>query len=548
MIKWRDHARILLRHALRRIDSWRDPPFHNPETGYAGYLAFARSSSDRRLLVVAFLFGFWFLAISVRLVNLQVVRREYFSEQAERLTRARFLLPPVRGEISGRNGWILAADISAVSLYADPNEVEDVNEVATKLGVLLRKEPAQIANKLQAGKEKKQRFIWLARKLSPTVSLDEITQESGVHRVNEPKRVYPYGTFAACLLGFVGLDHTGLFGLELSQNKYLEGRPMEILAGVDGGGRVYDYREIAGARGHNVITSIDEYLQSKATLIAEAAVRTTGAESVSIVVMKPKTGEVLSLVNTPGFDPGLPKVDDLHRYRIPPIADVYELESINRILRFSFESEASLLNNRRTSNTPDHAQSNELNNLRQMGLGERTGIELPGEASGTIHEDGTKVNGLRIQASSIQILCAFSAIGNGGIWVQPHVVNRIDSPNGETVYRPTPATRTVINEGVAKILIDTLRKTYERQESLWSQPYQAAAIISEGSQTMQNGRGGVSTIVGVAPANGPEYAVIVTFVHRAGVKTPEQIVTRTFDQVVKAAFGGYSIDQTVATK
>ena len=178
-----------------------------------------------------------YVALVSRAFQLQVVSGETLGSLADRQHKKSLTLNPERRFIFDRNGQKLAATIMADSVYVDPSSVQDQRKVASKLssvlGIKRREVTRELANQGS--------FRWIARQISPA-GAERISAMDlkGVHLVREPKRFYPHREMACHLLGFAGLDSTGLEGLELQYDDYLKGVPQGVVWGRDARGhRIY---------------------------------------------------------------------------------------------------------------------------------------------------------------------------------------------------------------------------------------------------------------------------------------------------------------------
>jgi len=184
----------------------------------------AKSGKWLRFRVVSILLFFLVLYVALvsRAFQLQVVSGETLGKLADRQHKASLTLYPERRFIFDRNGQKLAATIMADSVYVDPSNVEDRTKVSSNLSSILGVKRQKITGALS----KQGSFRWIARQISP-VRTERIRtlKLKGVHLVQEPRRFYPHRELACHLLGFAGLDSTGLDGLESKYDEYLKGVP-----------------------------------------------------------------------------------------------------------------------------------------------------------------------------------------------------------------------------------------------------------------------------------------------------------------------------------
>src|SRR5437867_1804814 len=187
-----------------------------------------------RLRLVVGLFGLSFCAILIRLAIVQVFEHTYLHDLAARQYSRQITLQPERGRILDRHGRVLATSVPVPSVYVIPQDIDDSGAVAPKLAEILGQPLATVENQLSAAST----FVWLARQLPPEVG--ERVQKlniRGVQVLQETRRFYPKRHLAGQILGFVGVDNTGLGGLEHLYNRDLTGTPGQVTLQRDATGR-----------------------------------------------------------------------------------------------------------------------------------------------------------------------------------------------------------------------------------------------------------------------------------------------------------------------
>ena len=253
------------------------------------------------LILLALTAGFIYLL--QRLYQIQLVEGKTLREKAEKQYRISFRLSPRRGIIYDRNRKELAVSIPVDSIYAHPSKVKSVEEAVRKLVPLLGISPAILRERLKRDKS----FVWLARKVKKGFGAQvKRLGISGINYIGETKRFYPNGKLAANVLGFVGMDGKGLGGLELYYNRYLRGAPGWIRTDKDARGReIITFRDEYSPpiEGLSLVLTIDEVIQHIAEQELEKAFRESKAKGAIIIIMDPKTGEILALADRPTVDP-----------------------------------------------------------------------------------------------------------------------------------------------------------------------------------------------------------------------------------------------------
>ncbi|MEJ7615448.1 MAG: hypothetical protein WKF30_00415 [Pyrinomonadaceae bacterium] len=259
--------------------------------------------SRRRALFMAALLAVWMLAVGARLVYLQIYQHQWLSKKARSQQQVAAETSSGRGLIVDRENRELARSAPAASIFADPHEIEDLPATASRLAPLLGKSSAELIAQVHFAKQTNRRFVWLARKIDQAQAhAIAALKLRGIHFLNEAKRVYPHGSLAAHVLGFVGTDETGLGGVEQMHNAALSGKSGHVLIETDGRRRAYQSLEIVPRAGQTVQLTIDQAIQYHAEQVMADALAKTRARAATAVVLDPHSGEILALVNAPSFD------------------------------------------------------------------------------------------------------------------------------------------------------------------------------------------------------------------------------------------------------
>lgn len=263
-----------------------------------------------RIAIVGLAVVFAWIGMGYRLVQIQVVQA---SELASQGLSQRFVsrdLAPQRGKIFDRNGELLALTVEAKSLYAVPNQVEEPLWVAQQIGGLVGTDPDALYERLTSDRD----FVYIKRQLDGVLAEDVLDLEiRGVYSHPEPTRIYPAGSVASHVTGFVNIDGVGQEGLELVYDQELTGVPgkAEFERGLDGTPILQGISEITPAvPGLDLITTIDLPLQYQSQQACVEAVETTGSESCWVIVLEAETGAILAMTGAPVFDPQTRQTDD----------------------------------------------------------------------------------------------------------------------------------------------------------------------------------------------------------------------------------------------
>jgi len=475
----------------------------------------AKSGKWLRFRVVSILLFFLVLYVALvsRAFQLQVVSGETLGKLADRQHKASLTLYPERRFIFDRNGQKLAATIMADSVYVDPSNVEDRRKVSSKLSSILGVKRQKITGALS----KQGSFRWIARQISP-VRTERIRtlKLKGVHLVQEPRRFYPHRELACHLLGFAGLDSTGLDGLESKYDEYLKGVPKKVVWGRDARGRKIYLSDDSGSavddRSCSLFLTIDSKIQYIVESQLKKAIEDTGAKGGTVIVMDPGTGEVLAMANEPLFNPNEFSIYPADARRNRAVTDCFDPGSVFKPFVaaaaleeglvtetdiFDCENGSYTVGNRvihdaqnekfQELNLPDIIKhSSNIGSVKiaeklgkekfyhyitMFGFGSKTGIDLPGESRGILRnsKDWTDVDfatiafGQGVSVTAIQLVTAMSAIANDGVLMKPHVVRCMVDKKGSVVKEIEPvAVRRVISpetsHRITSILTDVVEE------------------------------------------------------------------------------------------
>src|SRR4051812_25380173 len=363
--------------------------------------------------------------IAGRLVQIQGLDRTTYTAMAQKQRLHTVALTAPRGQIVDRAGQPLAETVDARDVYADPQKVTDPAGEAAQLSPLLDV-PARALQELL---EQDTSFVYLARAVSPRLSAQVMELKlptavagplPGIGVLPATKRIYPAGTLASNVVGFANADGTGLVGLEYSFQKLLAGRDgtRTFETGLSGS-PIPDGHDIVqpAEAGTGLKLSLQRDIQWKAQQAIAAQVRSVHADSGTVVVMDPRTGELLALAVAPGYDPNHPSQSRAEGTD-PAESDVYEPGSVNKVITMSAALQERLVTPRTPFRVPpllhyagttfhdaeehgtEHltltgvlAKSSNIGTievaqrlgatklyhyLRAYGFGERTGVGLPG--------------------------------------------------------------------------------------------------------------------------------------------------------------------------
>src|SRR5579862_3273108 len=375
-------------------------------------------NTNYRLYLLGGILVLWCCAICTRLVYLQIFRYGYFEKSADRQHERSIEVSARRGIIYDRAGHELAMSVMVDSAFAVPTEIPDLASTLSLISHITKEDPREMLARCKAGKT----FCWVVRKADPeTAQRIQQLQLKGIYFQKESKRFYPKRELAAQVLGYVGMDDEGLSGIERADDDNLRGKPGRMLISVDARRKWFGSVEKQPDPGENVVLTIDEKIQYIAERELETAMQQTHAESGTVVVQNPKTGEILALANRPTFNPNRARDITPQKLKDHAVSDVYEPGSTFKLVTIAAALEEKLtnpnevfdcqmgsivINGMRIRDSKPHglltvagvlAESSDVGAIkialrlgeerfykyiRAFGFGQQTGIELPGETRG----------------------------------------------------------------------------------------------------------------------------------------------------------------------
>lgn len=552
-------------------------------------MSYVSLSTKKRILLAICVCAIGFIYLTGRIVYIQIIKSEYYSQKAYAQQTRSKSVEAKRGTIYDATGEkVLAQSISTNIVTAVPNSIDSSKkeEVAQNISTILELDKEEVLKKLnkkvssviiatQVGEEK-------ASKLLKYILDNNI---SGISVDEDMLRIYPYGTLLSHVLGFVGTDNQGLAGIEAYYEEDLAGTPGKIVASFDGSGRETPFTQeqyIAAEDGKDVVLTVDATIQSIVEKYLSKAVQENIAQYGSIVVMRPSTGEVLAMANYPTFDPNDPftptdeetlaiwdtlnstqKSEILNQmWRNKSISDSQEPGSTFKIITATAALEENIVNlddklfycngyysvggwnikcwryyNPHGSESLREGIMNSCNPVfmqvsSRMGiptfmkyihafnLDSKTGIDLPGETTGIMHNESTMSDvdlattsfGQTIQITTLQTAVNYSAVANGGYLVQPYIVKEIKNSSGNYDEQiESKVLKQIMSEKTASEIMSALVDTVNigTAKSAKLRDYQVAGKTATG----ENGRGAnlkyLAGFVGIAPASNPEVVVVM---------------------------------------
>ncbi len=519
---------------------------------------------DRRMPLLLTGMVVLFVVLTFRLFFIQIIQHQHLTTLALKQQERTVQIQPARGNIYDRHGQPLALNRHVTSFFAVPAEVSRPVQTARQLGALLGISPQRLSRRFKS----KKAFVWIKRKVSDDVAARvEKLNCPGIKSLQETKRVYPEGSLASHVLGFVGLDNQGLAGIELTYDRMIRGEQGWVRINRDAKGRQVP----ASARiykapepGKDIYLTIDKVVQHIAEEALAQGMEKCQAQHGSVVVINPTTGEILAMANKPDFDPNRFNQFSAAARRNRAITDVYEPGSTFKIVTASAALEEGVLRENSIIDCGegkgvfhgtiirDHEPHGKLtfrdvivfssnvgavkigmrlggdklfSYTRHFGFGKPTGVELPGEAQGLLQplkawktwKAISTPFGQGVAVTTLQMAMAVAAVANNGRLMRPRLVEEIRNGDGLVVLKSKPeARRQVISAATARKVRSFLYDVVQRGtgEDAAIPLYQVAGKTGTAQKPRKNGRGydpvyHVGSFIGFFPADHPQVLVSV---------------------------------------
>lgn len=420
------------------------------------------------------------IGIAARAFGFQVEEGDRYRALAARQHELSVAISAPRGDVLDALGRPLAVSADAESIWANPREIRDVTETAAKVARIVGEDAAALEAKLGTAR----RFVWIDRHVTPEVaSAVRAAKLPGIEVAREPRRWYPARSVAGPVIGRADIDGKGLDGIELMFDSRLTGARAEATAVRDARGRRMFADGLAQSEpGESVRLTLDRSIQTIAEDALDQAIAIHRPKNATVVVLDVATSRVLALASYPTYDPNT-GVGIAAGARNRPVTDVYEAGSIMKMFSIAtaldervvaYDSWFDLRNGlqisgkqirdtyhdealttagifKRSSNIGTVKIAQRLGRdklyagLRRFGFGVKTGIELPGEQSGTMRrgekwrdiELATISYGYGLTVTPLQLAAALAALGNDGVYHAPRILDGAVSPPARVIRSET---------------------------------------------------------------------------------------------------------------
>ncbi|WP_277033998.1 penicillin-binding protein 2 [Actinacidiphila oryziradicis] len=568
----------------------RGGPSRRPVTP-SGHSVLRLGSPRPRLRLVCIALALVLMAFVVRLVQVQAVDAAQFASKAEVNRNVTYTLAAERGTITDRNGVDLANTVDGYDITADPllftpdqAKVKDApQQAAALLAPIVGGNEKTIARQL--GNTKSQ-YELIARQQSPQVwkqikdlksaLADQAVKGkganvlAGIFQQPHTKRVYPAGDLAAGVIGFVKSDGTGGGGLEAELNKELAGKDGKITYAQSGGRQVptVGVQERAAEAGTDVELTLDQDIQWAAQDAITKQVKASKADRGYVIVQDSRTGQILAMANSPGYDPNDLSTASASALGNAALQDAYEPGSVSKLMSMAAVLDTGAATATTSVTVPgtlpradrvfhddvDHgtwyltlngvlakssnigtilaaqqlgktqAQANQVlySYLRKFGIGQPSGLGFPGETSGILamakdwnaSQQYTIPFGQGLSLNALQATSVYSTIANGGVRVEPSLIRGTTGPDGKFVPAAAPKKTRVVSEKTAKSLTQMLESVVGDEQGTGIKARIPGYLVAGKTGTANRVdpktgtyRGYTASFLGYAPADNPRVTV-----------------------------------------
>ncbi len=549
---------------------------------------------------VAFVFV-CFLSVGVgllwQLYRIQVRDHTLWSDQAKKQRLSTFDLKAERGEIflhDNGEPYPLAVNREYMAAYVVPREVQDAKEVARELSAILGKDESEILLKLSDPTDP---FEMIKRRLSDDeVGRIRTLSLKGVSLLPEKYRYYPAGSLASHVVGFAGLGEqggAGGYGVEASFDSELKGKPARVHEERDAGGRwisLSNSRSDVPDHGDILTLTIDRVIQHETEKVVQEYREKHGADSMTALVMDPITGKILAMANAPDFDPNkYAETEDYGLFLNPAVSSTYEPGSIMKPIAMAIgidekkvsptteyvdtgsvtESGYTVKNSEEKvygRSTMTKVLEDSINTgmifversvghkvfaerLRRFGFGEKTGVKLPAESGGDLHNLNdfrigiqfyTAAYGHGITVTPLQMVSAYAALANGGVLMRPQIVESIGHADGEVEMIQPEEIRRVISKETSEAIGHMLRSVVVNGHGKRADVPGYEVVGKTGTAQVAKTDGGgyeegktIGSFAGYAPRENPRFVVLMKVDNPKDVQWAESSAAPAFGQLMR---------------
>jgi cell division protein FtsI (penicillin-binding protein 3) len=518
--------------------------------------------ANRRIRLLLGLFVLAFAATLGRAFWLQGVDAAHLANMAHSQHQEVVKIPAGRGTIFDRGGVQLAIGEQTTTIYADPQQVRNPRGIALAAHNILGVNANALFPFLV---DDKRQFVYIQRFADPVKAALFLKKDfRGVVSYPEERRTYPQDSVAAQVVGYAGVDNKGLGGLELEYDHKLSGYPGRQTIVRDPTGRAIDVISSSPVQeGADVFTTLDHTMQSQAEQVLRKTVATWRARAATAIVLDPTTGQVLAMAQTPGYNSNHTSAAPAGKLRNRAVTDTYEPGSTFKLVtitaalsegivtpttRFTLpylyhygSCQQCLVHDAEQRSTETLTVAEILSHssnvgavtiagklgpsrlakwVKRFGFGRQTEIDFPGESPGFTlpleqWSDTTIGNvpiGQGISVTAVQMASVYAAVANGGVWIQPHLVERVGGRAPEA-WHHRRIMSTAVDKQVKAMLTGVVANVGATGTEAAIPGYTVAG--KTGTAQVPDDHGGYSTsaytatFVGMVPASHPRLVVLV---------------------------------------
>ena len=549
-------------------------------------MASDRRAVNRRIGVVmgALLLGL--VGVGAKAHRVAVVEHEQHAERGNRQQLRTFRLAARRGDVRDRDGMPLATSDRVHQIALNPRQIRAQGQDEELLGLLVQLVPDVDVDYLRAELSKDKAYRQLKMLLDDEqAAMVESWRIPGVTLEPTTRRVYPRGLLAAHVVGRVNNQGEGTLGVERGLDERLRGRdaqsPAYFALGkkllIDGG------LDPGVARGDDVVLTLDSAIQAMVEDELNAIVERWNPVGASVVVLDPRSGEILALASRPTYDPNHP-VEDVAQTASLAVQAAYEPGSTMKAITVAAALEEGVIRPTETlycekgrwRYTPRHvirdthpaewldiaailAESSNICSakiadrlgkadlyawVRRFHFGERPRLELPGAAPGLLakHQKWSDIQmaniafGQGMSASPLQVAAAFGALANGGEYVHPAIVKRVIDNRGEVVFEHAPARERVVRTSTARTVMRMLEDVVHSRHGTGHNAAVPGYRVAGKTSTAQKATAGkgytenqfFSSFVGALPAADPRVVILVAVDNPEGGHYGNEVAAPSF--------------------
>lgn len=532
-----------------------------------------------------------------QLYRIQIHDHTLWSDQAKKQRLSSFDLKAERGEIflhDNEGVYPLAVNREYMAVYVVPREVRDAREVAHGLAGILGKDESEIFAKLS---DRTDPFEMIKHRLSDeeVTGIKELSLK-GISLLPEKYRYYPAGTLASHIVGFAGLGEqggAGGYGIEASFDSELKGKLSRVHEERDAGGRwisLSSARIDVPAHGDILTLTLDRVIQHETEKIVQVYKEKHGADSMTAIVMEPNTGRILALASAPDFDPNkYAETEDFSLFLNPAVSSTYEPGSVMKPITMAigidekkvaptteFVDTGSVTESGYTVHNSEEkvygrssmtkVLENSINTgmvyveravghkvfaerLRRFGFGEKTGVRLPAESGGDLHNLSdprigiqfyTAAYGQGVTVTPLQIVTAYAALANGGMLMRPQIVESIGHADGSMETIPPEEVRRVMSKETSETIGRMLRSVVVNGHGKRANVPGYEVVGKTGTAQVAKTDGGgyeegktIGSFAGYAPRENPRFVILIKVDNPKDVQWAESSAAPAFGELMR---------------